>query len=375
MTLQKIVRWRIPRRFVSIGLVLSATLVGTVLSPLLFVGALVADAVTSWQRRRFVRLVTMILFYLWNEIFGLTALLVSWLVAGFGWRTHDRWSYRLLGTVHGRWTSNLLWGIQKFLGADINIVNAGCVEPSPVVIFSRHISFLDAVMPSVLLTRSQWNAPRHILMQELRWEPCIDILGHRTPNHFVDRTAGGKTELEAIRRVGRSAEPNGSLVIFPEGGFRTERRFARAVERLRKRQPELAERAAGFKHVLPPRPNGSRAILMGAKDVDVVIIAHAGFEKFDSLARIMKNVPLTQPIEVELKRIPRDQIPMQPKAFHEWLLNQYAWIDAFADVHTAGGEAPTATIAIDDSSPETDQPAIDVRTTDLTSDSEHSLPA
>lgn len=362
MILKKIVRWRIPRRIVSIGLVLVATLAGTLLSPLLLIGVVIADVVTDWERRRFTRLFGMILFYLWNEIFGLTGLLINWLITGFGWRTHDRWSYQMLGVVHGRWTQNLLWGTRKILGAQINIVNADCVEPSPVAILSRHISFLDAVMPSVLLTRAGPNAPRHVLMQELRWEPCIDILGHRTPNHFVDRAAGGKAELEAIRRVGRSAVPQGSLVIFPEGGFRTEKRFERAVARLRKRQPELAAQAATFRHVLPPRPNGSRALLAGAEGVDVVIIAHAGFEKFNSLARIMKNVPLTQPIQVELKRIPRDEVPMAPAEFHAWLLDQYAWIDAFADAHHRA-DAPPQHPRPDTGPTDADQPVLDLTAT------------
>lgn len=326
---------RIPRRAVSIIVVIVALLGVFAFWPVILVGTLIHDALRDWRRHRATRVFLMISALLLNEAFGLLSLLLAWVLCGFGLGTHSAASYRMLGAIHGQWTHNINRATELFLDTKITVVGRECLEPAPVIAIQRHISLLDAVLPSKLVAYRKPNAPRHIMMQELCGDPCIETLGHRTPNHFVDRSAGGPKELAAIEAVGRTIDVSGSGVIFPEGGFRTEPRYERALESLAERDPDLAERAKNYRHVMPPRPGGTRALLAGAPGVDVVVIAHVGFEGFSTIKDIMSNAPIGRPINVELKRIARDQIPTDEAAFAHWLFDQYDWIDAFVESHLA----------------------------------------
>lgn len=322
------------------------------LAPLWLVVMLVADAVVDWKRHQFLRVYLMITALLLNEAFGLITIFVAWVASGFGLFTHREWSYRLLGMIHGQWTHNIARATEVFFDAEFDIVGAELVEPAPVIILQRHISLLDAILPSKFISYRRNNAPRHVLMRELRFDPCIETIGHRTPNHFVDRAAGGAKELAAIEAVGRTLGPHGSGVIFPEGGFRTEARYERAVESLDKKDPELGERARRLRHVMPPRPGGTRALLDGAPGVDVIVVAHAGYEGFSTIKDIITNAPISGKISVELKRIARSEIPEDEAEFNQWLFDQYDWIDAFVERHV--GDCA-------------DQPTVDVTGLDITS--------
>lgn len=349
---------RLTRRAVTIPAVVVAAFVLTLSAPLWIIGATIADAATDWKRHRFLRVGLMATFYFVNECFGMALLFIAWIASGFGLAMQTPWSMRWHGWVHGRWTQNVLLATKWCLGAEITIENADLVEPSPVVILSRHISLLDAVLPSVLLTTGHRNTPRHVFMKELLWDPCLDLVGHRTPNSFVDRSVGGTVAVDDAQRVGATAQQRGSVVIFPEGGFRTPKRFARALDRLAERRPDLSERAAALKHVLPPRPAGSFAVMQGAVGVDAVVVAHCGFEGIGSIKEIMRNVPLKDPIDVTLRRIPRPSIPMEADGFHTWLFEQFEWVDQWADARVRARRGETTP----------DDPIVDVRTDDLTID-------
>jgi hypothetical protein len=118
-----------------------------------------------------------------------------------------------------------------------------------------------------------------------------------------------------------------AAIIFPEGTFRDEARFERAVRRLRRRSPDLAEIAERFEHVLPPRSSGTLALLEGAADADVLICANTGLEPFSTLAEIRSSLVAERPIVVETWRIPRAEVPSEPRQFNRWLLEQYGHID------------------------------------------------
>lgn len=329
--MKKIFANKILRRAFSCTVILVAFVVVWALSPLLFIAALIADVRHGWSDHKWLRLLSFLMLYLINDAWALFMLFGMWAVTGFGWKMHSSWSYKMHGRVHGQWASHLLGGVDKLFGGRIEIRNRDVVVPGPIAMFSRHISFLDALIPSVLIAHKRSQTPCHVMKDDLQWEPGIDILGHRTPNHFLNRARAGEDELAAVRRVGEAASEDNSVVIFPEGSFRQPARFERAIERMRKSQPALAERASKLKHVLPPRPNGSFALLQGAAEADVVIVAHSGFDGFTTIKEILANIPLNRRIVIECRRIPRAEIPMDEEGFNDWLLAQYEWIDAFVD--------------------------------------------
>lgn len=313
-----------------------ATVLVVGLYPLWAVVALGLDAATDWTAKRRVRVLTLIALFLLNEILGMLGLLAAWVATGFGWQMHSARSYRFHGWLHGWWTSNIMRVTERTLDTEIRITGAELIDPSPVIIIQRHICLLDAVMPSALLAHGRRDAPRHVLMRELRFDPCIDTLGFRTPNHFIDRASGNPREIEAIKAVGATIAPGGSGVIFPEGGFRTEERFEKVVASITRNNPRLAHRAGRYRHVMPPRVTGLRALLDTAPGVDVVAIAHVGFEGMGSIVEIIREAPIGRPVNVELRRIPRSSIPDDPQLFEDWLFDVYDWIDDFVEADLTG---------------------------------------
>ena len=76
------------------------------------------------------------------------------------------------------------------------------IEPGPILVFIRHVSQADTLLPVVLITRRHGIALRFVLKQELLWDPCLDIVGHRLPNVFVRRGSGeSEREIAAVQRL------------------------------------------------------------------------------------------------------------------------------------------------------------------------------
>lgn len=323
----------LPARVVAVVAVIVAWGVAFFGAPLWVTLAIGIDLVLDPTRMRWLRLYGFVLGLLTNELAGFVALFALWVLAGFGVFSGRERSQRRNGALQGWWAGNIMKMVCFFMDTKLVVSGADALLPSPVLALSRHISFLDAAIPAVLLTSVEPNTTRHVFMQELRFDPCIEISARRSPNHMVDRSGGAK-ELVAIERLGTTLGPHKSGVIFPEGGFRTEKRFARALASLRRRFPSLGARAESFRYVMPPRPGGTYAFLRGAPDtVDVALIAHAGFDSVSSVGDIIRGCPIRKPVMVEIRRVPRPVVPTDEGAFANWLFDQYEWIDAIAALY------------------------------------------
>ena len=101
------------------------------------------------------------------------------------------------------------------------------------------------------------------------------------------------------------------------------------IERLKTDAPHLVERAEQLRHTLPPRAGGVLAMLAGSPDADVMFMAHAGLESFNSIPNIMRNIPLPRPVRLDFWRVPRSEIPSEPGAQYDWLFEQFERIDRF----------------------------------------------
>ena len=80
------------------------------------------------------------------------------------------------------------------------------------------------------------------------------------------------------RALAQGLGPDDGVLIYPEGTRFTPERRARAIARISERDARLAARAERIRHLLPPRLGGVGALLDGAPDADVVVIAHHGFD-------------------------------------------------------------------------------------------------
>ncbi len=71
------------------------------------------------------------------------------------------------------------------------------------IVLSRHASLGDSLLSGWALATELRLQPRYVLKKELLFDPCLDIVGLRVPNHFLDREASdGSVELDALRETG-----------------------------------------------------------------------------------------------------------------------------------------------------------------------------
>ena len=137
-------------------------------------------------------------------------------VSGFG---HDRermldWTWRF----QQLWVGFFFDVVRVLLGLKVEVEGEECVRPGPVIVLIRHASIVDNLLPSVFVANRERIRLRYVLKRELLWDPCLDIVGNRLPNLFVDR--GGQDSERARRAVAELAqhlEPNEGVLIYPEG--------------------------------------------------------------------------------------------------------------------------------------------------------------
>jgi 1-acyl-sn-glycerol-3-phosphate acyltransferase len=309
----------------------------TALLPVLIVVGLVIDAV---RRVAFgipptaARLAVFLWVYLAAEIVGLAALATVW-VASLGgrrrawlrdvtWRLQQLWAGVLLGAVR------LLFGLRLEVAGDENVV------PGPVIVLIRHASIVDTLLPANLIARQHRIRLRYVLKRELLADPCLDVAGRRLPNYFVRRGTGEAQEVDRVRALAHGLGRDDGVLIFPEGTRFTPERRARAIGRIAERNPDLAARAERLRHLLPPRLGGVGALLDGAPDADVVVVAHHGFDGLRLISDIWRGGLVGLVVRVRVTRIPRSSVPERPAARADWLYDLWQDVDAWLEERFAG---------------------------------------
>lgn len=319
---------RLWRRVILTPITLISAAIGVITSPVVAAAAVLRDTMQKRPRVPTLRLAALVVGALIIEVLGMMLSFITWILTGFGNLGSERWRWHLHRHYMGWYTRAMLTLVTRVIGTSIVWRDHADLAAGPVVFIARHTSFFDAVIPATVLSQRNQLLSHHIVTHGLRYSPCIDIVGHRFPNRFIKRTPGqGSSELGRIEDIGRLLDERSAAIIFPEGTFRNPERFERSVRRLGRRQPELAERARGLEHVLPPRASGTFALLQGAPLADLVVCVNTGFEAFGSINDIISKPYTDGPIIIETWRIPRAEIPDDEQAFSEWLFEQYVVID------------------------------------------------
>jgi 1-acyl-sn-glycerol-3-phosphate acyltransferase len=308
----------VPTLFVAAALLL-ATL------PFWLVAAGLFDLVRGKLRLPSVRLLAFALCWSWLESCGVLIAFGLWLVG----RKRDTDAHFRLQRW---WAARLMGALRATTGIRVGHVDTEALGPGPVVMLCRHASLADSLLSAWVITSVAVMNPRYVLKRELLLDPCLDIVGNRLPNHFLDREAPDSSlELDALRALSAALTVDQVAVIFPEGTRATATKRARALARIGERDPDRALRLAGLQHLLPPRPAGSAALIEGCPQADVVIAWHVGFDgldSFDGIRRHLERVP--PPVEFHARRVPRAQVPTGDR-FTRWLDDQ--WLTADAAVH------------------------------------------
>lgn len=310
---------------------LAATMLALVAVPLALPALAAADLARARTRLPSVRLYLFALQYLVNDSVEILAAGPYWMLAGFGSRLrapssierHQRlqqWSLDLLERRAGQ-----LLGLRIEMSSEDHAALRGPDERQPVIVVGRHVSLFDASLPGIVTHRAGY-ASRGIIMAELLADPGFDLLYGRLGSVFIPRDGGPSTTAAITEMVG-GAHPATAYLLFPEGRLFRPEVLDRSIGRLTTTDPERADRLGGLTHLLPPRPGGMLTLLDTLPEADVVVLDHRGLDRYRRLTDIARSAPITKPITVTARRIPRSQIPSDQAARIRWLDDLWLALD------------------------------------------------
>lgn len=318
------------RRWKTIPGLFTAAIVLTVAIPIWVPVALVLDIVRGRFRFPIARLLWFGVMWAWLETAGVVTSGVFWIM---GQRGNHRFHYAL----QRWWAARLMTALKWSTGLTLRVDGIEALRPGPVMLFARHASLADSLVSAYVTTSLARLNPRYVLKKELLADPCLDVVGQRLPNHFLDREAADTApELKALEDLVAPLDEHGVGVIFPEGTRANPKKRERSLERIARSFPARAERLSSLKHLLPPRTAGAAAMLRGHPTADVVMAWHVGFEGLDTFGGILRALarPLT-PIRLSLRRIPRSEIPASTpddmEAFVQWIDLEWLRMDDEVD--------------------------------------------
>lgn len=265
-----------------------------------------------------------------------------WGIAASGWM----WIRHRRGTpgwvdghyaVQRRWAGWLWGGLVRLFQLDVQVEGAEQLARGPLLAFFRHASTADTIAPMAWMAIPHRVRPRYVIKAELRWDPCLDLVGGRIPNAFVQRgAADAGPEIARVRALADDLGPQDAVVIFPEGTRFTAARRQRIIARAQVDDPALAAVATGLRWTLPPRPGGLTALLQAAPQADVALVGHVGFEGARSMADLFNGRLIGRRVRGRVWRFPADTVPRD--APYPWFLEQWQALDRWID--GASGAAP-----------------------------------
>jgi len=325
-------------------LVLGLLLVTALLPALLILGLAIdlVRRVASGVPPTAARLVLFLWVYLAAETAGLVVLAAAWIVSLGGHR--GAWLRETTWPIQQLWAGALFGAVRVLFRLRLEVEGEDAVAPGPVIVLIRHASIVDNLLPASLIARPHRIRLRYVLKRELLSDPCLDVAGRRLPNYFVRRGTGEAQEVERVRELAGGLGTEEGVLIYPEGTRFTPQRRARAIGRIAERDPHLAERAERLRRLLPPRLGGVGALLDGAPDADVVVVAHHGFDGLRLLSDIWRGGLVGLVVRVRMTRVPRAAVPGAGPARVDWLYDLWQDVDDWLEQPSAG-EAVGASIS------------------------------
>ena len=329
------------RRAISIPAYLGLAAVCLLGAPVWLLAALLLDVARGQiGRRPRARAVAFFALYLGCEVLGLLAAGGIW-CATLGGRIGGPGRYRDANAALQRgWTTALFRGGALVFDWTIEAEGLELGGRGPLLLLVRHSSVADTVLTAALVGNPHRILLRYVLKRELLWDPCLDVVGRRLPNAFIDRAAPRKeAEVEAVSRLARGLDAGSALLIYPEGTRFSEPKLQRRMADLRERSPaELLAIAETFSAVLPPHLGGVLALLDAAPGVDVALVEHSGFEGAATFAEFWGGALVGRTIRVRLRRFPADAIPERGR--DRWLYARWSEMDRWIQQTPDGGGLP-----------------------------------
>ena len=340
------------RRTRGVFLELLAFVLATVLFPVLFVVALIADVFLKLTRDKPMvgfRLVPFLWFFLFTEVWCYAFELVLWLITGGPFRKDSMLRRRGIYWLRPRWAASHLGAIRFVMGMKWEIEGREQSLPGRYLIMIRHASIIDNLLPDTFIAGPNGMGIRYIVKRELENLSLLDIGGRWIPTQFLERVSKDpEREIESMRTLTEQVGADEAVLIYPEGTRATAKKIARAKEIIRERQPEVSPLAEQLENLLPPRLGGPLALLESGEGMDVLFFAHVGFDGFEYVSDIWAGGLIGRTIRMKMWRVPAADIPADEQGRTEWLYENWQRMDRWiaenaADLgHTPAGKAGAA---------------------------------
>jgi 1-acyl-sn-glycerol-3-phosphate acyltransferase len=276
------------------------------------------------------RLLSFAVCWAWLETVGVVC-------SAFYWLTGQSKNLTKHYALQRWWADRLLAALKATCGFSVEVEELEALQPGPILMFARHASLADSLVSAYVVTTLAQMKPRYVLKRELLADPCLDVVGQRLPNHFLDRNATDSTpELQALEALVTDIDVSTVGIIFPEGTRANEKKRKRAIEKIALIDSSRADRLHDMKHLLPPRPAGAAAMLRGCPSADVVFAWHVGFEGLDTFGGILRAISSRMPpIRFHLRRVERTEIPSNSitdtDELTKWLDSEWMRMDREVD--------------------------------------------
>lgn len=305
------------QRIVTVPGCLLATLILTALLPGLLVLALLASA---WRPcRGAVPTLLFVTGYLWCETMGIVGAAWVWLRHRHQPQSFLNANYRL----QYWWAGALKSLAHRLFRLDFEVGGKTSLEGAPALVLPRHASIADTVIPMVFYAIPMRIRLRYVLKRELLFDPCLDIVGNRLPNYFVERD-GSDTERAAqgVAALVRGIGPNEGVLIYPEG-TRSSSGKRQALSERYAQSPAMMEQLKRWPDLLPPRLTGTLALLSANPGRDLLFCAHTGFEGSSHFATLLNGSWVGATIRIQFWRVPFADIPASRDAMVDFLFAQW----------------------------------------------------
>ena len=321
-------RWK--RRLTSIPILFALLIVYTTLLPLILCFTILFDILKT-NRLAATRCAIMLFFYIGLSNYCLSVSIALWVLFGVWLPANNSFYLKLNFKLQWFWARMLLLVGFTLYGLKLDVQGIEALKEGPYLLFMRHSSLADALLPANLASRNYGTLLRYVLKKEMLWEPCFDVVGNRIPNYFVDRNASNnETEIDNVGKLGTDLSANEGVVIYPEGTrFSTKKRQALLDKCANNANPELLKRVEHYTHVLPPRFGGPLKLLERASPTDVVFMAHYGLDKATHFADLLAGRVVGSKISIRLWRVSATEIPSEDEKIKAWLDEQWSTVNTF----------------------------------------------
>jgi 1-acyl-sn-glycerol-3-phosphate acyltransferase len=300
----------------TIPVFLLLTVAVTAALPVLLIVALLLSALSGF--RGAVPTLLFVVGYLWCETIGIVSAAWLWI------RHRDRRRF-----IDGNYRLQFWWAnalkvlAERLFRLTFEVHGENALEGGPAFVMPRHASIADTVIPMVFYAIPRNVRLRYVLKRELLFDPCLDIVGNRLPNYFVDR--GGEDSERARQGVAAligTLGPEEGALIYPEGTRASDAKR----ESLRRRYAdnvEMTTQLDRWPSLLPPRLGGTLALLDGNPGRDLLLCAHTGFEGSSHFSNLINGSWMGAHIRIRFWRVPYADIPATRDDRVQFLFSQW----------------------------------------------------